>query len=651
MEDKIWKEHQARVQRFRASLEYDPIAGRVGGAVARTEVTLSAGGGGRYMVPTTMVADPEWPDAQKSLTAFERLRCRHDFEFWCARCVTVRDKVSGQYVPFVLNGAQRRLTDVLEGQRARRQPLRVILLKARQWGGSTLIQMYMAWIQSCLTTNVHSLITAHVKDTSKSILGMYTTMLDGYPRELWTNVDTDDRSAPAFKPFERSTNIRMITGRGCRVTVSSAECQEALRGSDVALAHLSEVAFWPSTPGKSPADYMRTVTGTVGLQPLTLVAMESTANGTGNFFHDEWQRCVSGQGDKEPVFVAWYDIEMYRRELTRASADELWEAMTDYERGLWDDYGLDLEQIAWYHFKARECQSLDTMHAEFPTTPREAFVNSGANVFRAEDIERMRGYCRAGIEDSVMAGLTVWQPPAPGHEYMVTVDVGGRSAKADFSVVAVLDTAPPMEVVAQWRGHCDHDLLGDKAMEVAERYNHALLVVESNTLETTDESVSGVGVLARLAERYDNLYCRMVPDLCGESATSRPGLHTNRRTKAMMIDLMIRALRVVPAPPDDSDRSGASGQDADPTAYYIERDSEACNELAAYVCLSNGSYAAPSPKHDDILMTRAMALYMAAHIPPRGRDDTRQMSDVVGMACPWRDSRPRRRPTTGHVRW
>lgn len=69
----------------------------------------------------------------------------------------------------------------------------------------------------------------------------------------------------------------------------------------------------------------------------------------------------------------------------------------------------------------------------------------------------------------------------------------------------------------------------------------------------------------------------------------RPGFHTNRATKAAMIDHLIAAVR-----------SGG----------YIEHDAEACNELASYSCLPNGSYAARRGKHDDILMTRAIALYV-----------------------------------------
>ncbi|MBO5054652.1 MAG: hypothetical protein J6C44_10555 [Muribaculaceae bacterium] len=631
-----WAEHRRRLLARQAMQDYDPIKGLRDDLPfddltdvmpqPRVQVTITSPGGGTFMIPRSMYNDPEFSTASQSMTHWEKLRCRHDFEFWCARCVTIRDKLTGRYIPFFLNRAQRHVTDILESQRLAGKPMRLILLKARQWGGSTLVQMYMAWIQTCLATNIHSLICAHVKDTSKSILGMYSTMLDSYPPDLWQG----EGEARAFRPFERSTNIRTITGRGCRVTVSSAECQEALRGSDIALAHLSEVAFWPSTPAKSPADYMRTVNGTVGLTPMTLVALESTANGTGNYFHDEWQRCVAGKGDKTPVFVPWYRIDMYAQAITEDEGRQLWETLTDYERDLWYNHGLDLEQIAWYRAKLKEFPTPDAMHAEFPTTPTEAFVNSGANVFRAEDIQAMRSKCLTPREDENEPGLMVWATPSSGHEYIVTVDIGGRSARSDYSVVAVLDRQPPMTVCAQWRGHIDHDLLGELAMRVATTYNEALLVVESNTLETADESLSGAGVLDTLARQYPNLYYRPASD----STIPRPGLHTNRSTKAHMIDLLIRAVRT--AGTSGSDWSVSSLPCADLSyldiPYYIERDNEACNEFASYICLPNGSYSAPYPKHDDILMTRAMALYVANQEPPQ--DPT--ISSITSRAQPWR---------------
>ena len=44
---------------------------------------------------------------------------------------------------------------------------------------------------------------------------------------------------------------------------------------------------------------------------MTLVVMESTADGVGSFFHEEWGRACCGKSDKRPVFVPWHEIARY----------------------------------------------------------------------------------------------------------------------------------------------------------------------------------------------------------------------------------------------------------------------------------------------------------------------------------------------------
>ena len=693
--------HEIHSRRHRFDTDYRPDTG-IGACGQRVRVAVPASGGGTVLIPVSMTADPEYPASRSDITAWQRLRCRHDFEYWAVRCVRIKDKLTGHIIPFALNAPQRKVLAVLEDDRLAGRPIRLILLKARQWGGSTLVQMYMAWIQTTQCRNWHSLICGHLKDTARSILGMYDAMIQSYPEELW------EGDAPAaFRPFERSTNIRELAGRGCRVTVASAESQEALRGADIAMAHLSETAFWPETRQKSPLDYMRTVCGSVALRPLTLIAIESTANGTGNFFHDEWQRNVAGRGDKHAVFIPWYDIEIYRKEpLSDEAALALWPRLTAYEQNLWHEYGLSIEQVAWYHDKAREYASLDQMHAEFPTTPDEAFINTGANVFAAADIERLRAGCRppmsrkpAEIAARLASGrLDMWETPLPDTAYIATVDVGGRSSRADWSVIAILATphsglnapsgalsnpansensdAPSQaRVVAQWRGHVDHDILADYAMALGRYYNNALLVVEANTLETENMESSTESVLYRMYDAYPNLYCRSTapgprrPGL--DSGSRRPGLHTNRATKAAMIDTLIQALRPRSGKNSENSENSPAGaqtprrvapcvrperewpafctlptplpeallnpqpRTAPPKISYIERSDEACNELAAYVCMPNGSYQARPGKHDDILMTRAMVLYILADSalrPPAPRAD---LTAAMAPVRPW----------------
>lgn len=611
--DNIWNEHLKRRKRHQAG-SYDPWHG-TGCHGDRAKVTVDWCDQ-PMLIPKAMTRSSEYSAGLRQ-TEWERLRCRYDFEYWCARCVTIKDKSSARDIPFVLNAPQRRVLAILEEDRLAERPIRVIMLKARQWGGSTLVLMYMAWMQCCLYNNWHSLICAHVKQASANILGMYSKVLAAYPKELWTG-DQD----PKFAPFERSTNIREIQGRGCRVTVSSSENHDALRGADYAMAHLSEVAFWADTPSKSPEDYVRAVCGAINSAPGTLIVMESTANGVGNYFHTEWMRAKQGESDKHAVFVPWHEIEIYRRAVARREGEALVASLDDYERGLWEQ-GLDLEQIAWYHHKRREMASAEAFRAEYPSDDIEAFAMSGCNVFPNEHVQRLRAGCNVDPVVGEISGaaqwgplalenvsftaaeggkLEIWDQPSGDNDYLVAVDIGGRSEKADWSVIAVLDVTTEVPVVvAQWRGHIDHDLLAWKSAQVATYYNEALLVIESNTLESENTADDGsLFILSRLASHYPNLYHRGY-DSRLEGAV-RPGFHTNRATKQAVVQELVARLR---------------------EGTYVERSPLACDEMTVFQQLPNGSYGARAGHHDDVLMTRAIALYIASVRPPLPRVNLR----------------------------
>ncbi len=274
------------------------------------------------------------PGCAEGLSAAQVMeRSRTDFEFWCATCVRIHDKLSGRLVPFILNYPQRRVVKILEQDRLAGCPMRIIILKARQWGGSTVVQMYMAWLQCVHLKNWNSMVCAHSKSTAATLRGMLSELLRNYPAELW---DSDDpKAVPELKCFERMSSTLVMNGRGNRVTIATAENQDAARGLDIAMAHLSEVAYWRDTPQRSGEDFARAICSGILLAPMTFIAYESTPNGVGNYFHTEWLRAECGRDDKCPVFVPWYAIAHYRMDVDDAAA--LSEQLDDYEPALWDD--------------------------------------------------------------------------------------------------------------------------------------------------------------------------------------------------------------------------------------------------------------------------------------------------------------------------
>ena len=160
-------------------------------------------------------------------------------------------------------------------------PIEIILLKARQWGGSTLIQFYMLWIQLVHRNNWNSVICGDVEGQSRNVRGMVTKALASYPDWLLND-------QIKFTPFEGSSKNRVIENTNCVISIGSAQKPDTLRSSDISMAHLTEVGLWKATKEKKPEDLIQSIIGSLYETEYSFLALESTAKGVGNYFHREY---------------------------------------------------------------------------------------------------------------------------------------------------------------------------------------------------------------------------------------------------------------------------------------------------------------------------------------------------------------------------
>lgn len=574
-------------------------------------------------------------------------RCEHDFIFM-AKCLQyIKPKGDGgEDVTFHLNRPQRRLFVCMERMRLAGKPIRIILLKARQWGGSTLVQMYFAWLQLCVKKGLNSLIIGHVSSASTEILDMMQRMLKHMPIDILYGIDglQHEEEEPRFVGVFSDPNVHRIPQRNCKVKIGTAERPDSCRGGDYNLVHCTEVGLWKKTDGKSPKDIVRSATSGTLYRPNTAIVYESTANGVGNFFHKEYVDAKDGKSQLTAIFVPWFEIENNELpvEDPESFARKLWEnreseyVASDREedgRYLWYlwNLGATLENINWYIVARQTYDNHASMASEAPSDDIEAFANSGANVFDRYQVNKLVPDCRTPIMTGDVIGaeikgkgcmknlrftrdgqgiLSIWEEPeaAPPskiwrNRYLTIVDIGGRGKKADWSVIVVLDRlfvadgGEPV-VVAQWYGHIDMDLLAWKAAQIAAYYNNSLLVIESNTLEThdRDRQVDGdqsMYILNQLVDVYPNLYARKGSDKpkVEEGEKVIYGFHTNIVTKPAVIATLIASVR---------------------EHLWVERDIRCLNELLVYERKQNGSFGAVQGEHDDLLMTRAIGLHVSA---------------------------------------
>ena len=373
----------------------------------------------RFRIPAAMCADAEYAGLKVDSPEWRRLRCRYDFEYWCATCAYIKPKSGGRPVLCVLNEGQRSVVEALESDRMACRPSRAVVLKARQWGCSTVIQLYIAWLQTCVYQGANAVICAHLKNTAAMIRGMYSRLLSRYPDEMVCGSEK-----PKLRNFEGSTEIKTISGRECTVMIGSCINPDAIRGSDISLAHLTEVAYWRNTASVSPEDVAQAVYGTVSFEKGTLVVLESTASGVGNFFHREWLG-AKASCCAHAVFVPWNELSVNSREVEDARS--VFETMDEEERALFDG-GMCIEQVYWRRCKRQEMVNAERFNAEFPLHDTDAFASNDMNVFDALHVEELRRGCSVPAERGGIYGLnfvpapngrlSVWRRPEAGRTYV-----------------------------------------------------------------------------------------------------------------------------------------------------------------------------------------------------------------------------------------
>ena len=547
------------------------------------------------------------------------LRTKYDFEYWARSMTTISDKGKGRDTAFTLNRPQRIYLKAMEELRLNEKPIDIILCKARQWGGSTLTQLYMLWIQLVHKHNWNSVICGDIEKQSSIVAGMLSKVISRYP--VWATGGKQLTTTP----YQGAQKTRVISWSNSRYSLGSAQKPDSLRSEDISMAHLTEVGLWKATHGRKPEDLVQSIFGAIASGPYTMKVIESTAKGVGNFFHRTWIDATEHRNNFTPVFIPWFSIDLYSKPMKESDYGTFIDSMDEYEKELFK-LGATLEAISWYRDKRREMPDEWRLFSEFPSTANEAFQSTGRRVFRSSYVNETRKCCVPPLfvgdvveqndgksklvpcqpgEDKGEDLLRIWlMPETEAHlrdRYIVTVDVGGTSNKADYSCILVADRIAMTdggvpEIAACWHGHIEHDKLAWKAMEIARAYDNALLVIEANTLET--EGTEGNNfeyILNEISGKYSNLYCRTSLQEIKQGRPRRWGFHTNSSTKPMVINFLIKALR---------------------DGLYIERCLETTYELDLYEYKENGKeMGAIEGNHDDRVMATAILVWICYNHP------------------------------------
>ena len=519
-------------------------------------------------------------------------------------------------------------------------PILFVLLKSRQFGGSTLIDILQGYIQIRIKTNWNSLIVAHINQAAINIRSMMSNLVLHYP----SNVNN-----LSLKAFEGTHNIKIIPERSNKITIGSMETPDSVRSDDIKMAHISEAGLMKKTQGKEPEDLIQSILGSIPMdEPYTMFGIESTAKGVGNYFHRTWQQAVKGENGMKAVFIPWFKDQKNRIPFAPdESMEEFFATFNDYERFLWNA-GATLEGIKFYRkqlglFNGDKWR----MQSEFPTTAEEAFQSTGNRYFPAQYVLALRqdncepdfkgeivGDSTIGkqslenihLEENERGNLWIWEMPDQKNQYdnryVVSMDIGGTTDRADYSIIRAFDRLPMLYggdpvAVLTWKGHIDQDLLAWKGIQIAKFCDNALFVPEDNSMDKEEDGEHFFTILNQIKDHYSNIYVRNDEEKVGDEFVPKWGWHTNKKSKGLAVDTLKTCAR-------ERMNKDLGKQDG---YCYTEYDERACSEMDCFEIKQSGKLGATDGEHDDELMTTAIGLHVAINqmpLPKPKRKETKR---------------------------
>ncbi len=355
----------------------------------------------------------------------------------------------------------------------RRRGERNIVLKARQMGMTTWAAARF-FLKTITQPGTLTLEVAHTQEAAEEIFRIVHRFVDCLPEEL--------REGPLRTS---RANVRQIAfpELDSQYRVVSAGDRNAGRGLTVQNLHCSELARWPGDPAETLAGLR------AAMAPGAELILESTPNGVGGCFYEEWQKA----GDMGMVrhFFPWWMERRYRARAVEESS------LTDEERDLTAHRLLDLEQIGYRRQIRADFRGL--AQQEYAEDSESCFLASGDSVFELAAIEARLATMTAPIEVRHNGNLEIWLPPLKGKNYLVAVDPAGGGSEGDYSAAQVLEMETGLQC-AEFAGHMGGLELAKLVTGLATEYNQAWLVVERNN--------HGSGVLALIESvcGYQKIY-------------------------------------------------------------------------------------------------------------------------------------------------
>lgn len=495
--------------------------------------------------------------------------------------IKIRDK-SGKIINLQFNEPQQRLYDIIKEQKLKNKPVRIVILKARQLGFSTIAESIL-FKETTTKFNVNTGIITHQDEATKNLFNMSKLMYECLPQEM--------------KPAKKASNAQELifdndkgTGLKSKIRCMTAGSQGVGRSYTYDNLHVSELAFWPGNKKTTMTGLLQAVPNL----PSTIIIIESTANGF-EYFKEIWDGAVAGENDFIPLFVGWNELKDYQMPYTGFE-------LTSEEIQLQRDYNLSLEQLTWRRWCIRNnCSNdIEQFKQEYPITPEEAFISTGACYFNKEiimgrinkikNIKPLRkGYFSYSINGNKISDIEfidddkgyidIYEEPKEGHPYVLGGDTAGDGS--DYFTGLVIDNSNSKQIAKLRHNKIDEDEYSRQIYCLGTYYNNALVGLENNYSTYPTKKLKEYD--------YPKMYIREVEDNIPEVIQDKYGFLTTKATRPIILAMLKEIFR-------------------DNISYI--NDLDVLYEGLVFIKNEKGRVEAEQGKHDDLIMGLAITYYI-----------------------------------------
>lgn len=468
---------------------------------------------------------------------------------------------NGANVKFVPNKNQQKIIDIIENHEKVGTKTRLIIVKGRQIGGSSLIQrIQLSYAQT--QPNFAGYTVAHDAESVRQLFQNHIKYSFDTLPDIFRNMYKVDRNNANQLKFENPECFN-----------SSITVGQSARSNTIDFLHVSEVA----KIAKDKAKWQELITGSFEAANAGHIILESTAGGFDPFY-DLVMEAQKPNSQWQVLFLSWTDAEEY----ILATPDYDWKAeyvelAIKYKLELEPQkkYGLSDEQLYFYLSKAKTMK--EEVKSEYPLSINEAFVSSSDSFFNIADIIEMKEKAKDyELNDGVKIFYTVQNA-----KYSIGIDPATGEG-ADSTAISVHNVRTRQQV-ASIIGKYTPEETAIIATNLGVYYNNAIITCETNG--------SGIATMNELRKMYDEdlLFKRYVVDSSSQRKVKVPkfGFSTTIKTRPIMIHELRQLVEV----------------------EEIElNDIETLNQMLTFVRKDNGRVEHEQGYHDDGIFAVMLAM-------------------------------------------